>query len=457
MKMHLYGAFLNLKNMKFETIVALATAPMKSALAVIRVSGDDAFEIVSKCSSKDLTKITKRTLLIANIVDGDKEIDEAVLAVYKGPKSFTGEDLVEIICHGSVLIANEIIQLLISKGARMATNGEYSSRAFLNQKIDLVQAEAINDVINATTAEAKNLSILSLKGDTSGLIVPIKTRLADILSLIEVNIDYPEYEDIEVANKETIISTVDELLPQIEKYIKDGNQGKIVKEGVKVAIVGKPNVGKSSLLNALLGESKAIVTDIAGTTRDIVEGEINLNGVVLHLLDTAGIRDSEDKVESIGVDKSKATIQEADLVIVVLDASNKLDALDKEILEMSKDKKRIIVYNKKDLININNKDNIYISAQSGEINSLKDAIYKELGIEDNVFTTPSLNNARQLGLLKKAYESLKKAKEDAEMDLSIDLISVSLYDAYVAILEILGEANQLDISKEIFSRFCVGK
>ena len=443
--------------MKFETIVALATAPMKSALAIIRVSGDDTFEIVSKCSNKDLTKITKRTLLIGNIVDGDKEIDEVVLAVYKGPKSFTGEDLVEIICHGSVLIANEIIQLLISKGARMATNGEYSSRAFLNQKIDLVQAEAINDVINATTSEAKNLSILSLKGETSSLLVPIKTKLADILSLIEVNIDYPEYEDIEVANKTTIINVVDELIPQIQKLIKNGNQGKIIKEGVKVAIVGKPNVGKSSLLNALLGESKAIVTDVAGTTRDVVEGEINLNGIVLHLLDTAGIRNSDDKVESIGVDKSKHLIEEADLVIVVLDASSELDEMDKEILELSKDKKRIVVYNKNDLVNTYNKDNIYISAQNNDINQLKEAIYRVLGIDEEVFTTPSLNNARQLGLLMKAEQSLLKAKEDAENDLSIDLISVSLYDAYMAILEILGEANQMDISKEIFSRFCVGK
>ena len=443
--------------MKLETIVALATPPMKSALAIIRVSGDDAFEIVSKCSNKDLTQITKRTLLIANIIDNGKEIDEVVLAVYKGPKSFTGENLVEIICHGSMLIANQIIGLLISKGARMAVNGEFSSRAFLNQKIDLIQAEAINDVINATTIEAKNLSILSLNGETSSLISPIKTRLADILSLIEVNIDYPEYEDIEVANKNTIINVIDEIVPQIQTLIKNGNQGKIIKEGIKVAIVGKPNVGKSSLLNALLGESKAIVTDIAGTTRDVVEGEVNLNGIVLKLLDTAGIRHSDDYVESIGVDKSIKTIEEADLVIVVLDASKELDDEDRQILELSSNKKRIIVYNKLDLSNNINKDNIYISALNGDLSSLIDAIYQELGIESNAFTTPSLNNTRQLGLLKKAEESLLKAKEDAEQDLSIDLIAVSLYDAYTAILEILGEANQLDISREIFSRFCVGK
>ena len=443
--------------MKFETIVALATAPMKSALAVIRVSGDDAFEIVSKCFSKDITSITKRTCLVGSIIDGDKEIDEVVINVYKGPKSFTGEDLVEIICHGSALIANEIIELLLSKGARLATNGEYSSRAFLNQKIDLVQAEAINDVINATTKEAKALSILSLKGDTSNLLVPLKTRLADILSLIEVNIDYPEYEDIEVANKEKIISTIDELLPEIERLTKEGEQGLIIKEGIKVAIVGKPNVGKSSLLNALLGESKAIVTDIAGTTRDVVEGEINLNGVVLHLLDTAGIRDVEDKIESIGINKSKEVIKEADLVIVVLDASSELDEMDKEILAISEDKKRIIIYNKSDLSTKTDDDKIYISALTGDISPLKKEIYKAVGLENEAFTTPSLNNMRQLGLLKNVKESLLKAKQDTELDLSIDLIAVSLYDAYRSILEILGEVDQIDISKEIFARFCVGK
>ena len=443
--------------MKFETIVALATAPMKSALAVIRVSGDDAFEIVSKCFSKDITGITKRTCLVGSIIDGNKEIDEVVINVYKGPKSFTGEDLVEIICHGSVLIANEIIELLLSKGARLATNGEYSSRAFLNQKIDLVQAEAINDVINATTKEAKALSILSLKGDTSNLLVPLKTRLADILSLIEVNIDYPEYEDIEVANKEKIIATIDELLPEIERLTKEGEQGLIIKEGIKVAIVGKPNVGKSSLLNALLGESKAIVTDIAGTTRDIVEGEINLNGVVLHLLDTAGIRDVEDKIESIGINKSKEVIKEADLVIVVLDASSELDEMDKEILAISEDKKRIIIYNKSDLSTKADDDKIYISALTGDISPLKKEIYKAVGLENEAFTTPSLNNVRQLGLLKNVKESLLKVKQDTELDLSIDLIAVSLYDAYRSILEILGEVDQIDISKEIFARFCVGK
>lgn len=441
----------------FETIVALATAPLKSALHIIRVSGDDCFDVVSKCFSKDIRDIKERTLLVGHIVDGDKVIDEVVLAIYKGPKSFTGEDLVEITCHGSVLIANEIIELLLSKGARLATNGEYTSRAFLHERIDLIQAEAINDVINSTTKEAKELSLLSLKGETSKLIMPIRTRIADILSLIEVNIDYPEYEDIEVANKGNVVSIVDELVPIINKLVNEGEKGLIIKEGIKVALVGKPNVGKSSLLNALLGESKAIVTDIAGTTRDIVEGEINLNGVVLHLLDTAGIREVDDKVESIGVDKSKAAIKEADLVIVLLDASSNLDDQDKEILDLVKDAPHIIVYNKMDLSKSNPVDGICISALNNDINPLKNAIYEKLGLKEESFKIPSLNNTRQLGLLKNVKESLLKAKEDALNDLPIDLVSVSLHDAYNSTLEILGEYNQRDISKEIFSRFCVGK
>ena len=440
-----------------ETIVALATAPLKSALAIIRVSGDDAFEIVSKSFSKDIRDIKERTLLFGNVVDNGKVIDEVVLAIYKGPKSFTGEDLVEIMCHGSMLIANEIIELLIRNGARYATNGEYSSRAFLNNRIDLIQAEAINDVINATTREAKELSILSLKGKTSDLILPIKKRIADVLSLIEVNIDFPEYEDIEVANKGQVVALVDELVPVIDTLVSNGQKGLIIKEGIKVALVGKPNVGKSSLLNAFLGESKAIVTDIAGTTRDIVEGEINLNGVVLHLLDTAGIRESNDKIEAIGVNKTVETIKKADLVIVLLDASNQLDKEDEEILSLVKDVPHIVVYNKADKLSLKEQDKLYISALNNDLTPLKNEIYQVLGLKEESFKTPSLNNTRQLGLLEKIKESLLKAKDDAINDLSIDLVSVSLMDAYNATLEILGEYRQQDISKEIFSRFCVGK
>ena len=440
----------------FETIVALATPPLKSALAIIRVSGDDCFDVVSKCFSKDIRGIDKRTLLTGEIINDNEVIDQVVVAVYKGPKSFTGEDLVEIICHGSMLIANQIIEALIKCGGRLATNGEYSSRAFLHGKIDLIQAESINDVINATTKEAKQLSIQSLKGEVSKLVTPIKSSIADLIALIEVNIDFPEYEDIEVANKELIISSINKIIPSINKLVSDGHKAKIIKDGIKVAIVGKPNVGKSSLLNALLGEDKAIVTDIAGTTRDIVEGEVNLNGVVLHLLDTAGIREVDDKVESIGVDRAKKSIDEAELVIVVLDGSKELEDEDKEILDLTEGRNRIVVYNKNDIANPKAND-IMISALNKNIQPLVDEIYRVVGLDEQSFKQPALNNARQLGLLEKAKEALLKAKEDAENDLTVDLISISLMEAYNAILEILGEANQTDLSKEIFSRFCVGK
>ena len=441
----------------FETIVALATAPIKSALAIIRLSGDDVFAVVSKCFNKDLTDIKEKTVLFGHIIDNNEKIDDVVLLAYKGPKSFTGEDSVEIICHGSPLISKQIIEACIKNGARMATNGEFSSRAYMHNKIDLVQAEAINDVINATTKEAKNLSLLSLDGKTSSLLVPLKTRLADILSLIEVNIDYPEYEDIEVANKEKIVAVIDELLPQIDSLIDDGKKAKIINEGVKVALVGKPNVGKSSLLNSFLGEDRAIVTDIAGTTRDVIEGQANIDGIVLHLFDTAGIRESDDVIESIGVKKSIKTIEEADIVVVVLDSTTKIDKEDQKILDYVKEYNPIIVYNKSDSNDGKQSNVLAISALNNQIQPLVNAIKERLGLDEKAFSKPALNNARQLGLLAKAKESLIAAKNDALNDLTVDLISISIFDAYTAILEILGEANQIDLAKEIFSRFCVGK
>ena len=438
----------------FETIVALATPPMKSALAIVRLSGDDVFEVVGKCFNKDISNVSERKIFFGSIVNEGEKIDDVVLLVYKNPKSFTGEDSIEIICHGSPLISKQIIETCIKNGARMATNGEFSSRAFMHNKIDLVQAEAINDVVNSTTKEAKRLNLLSLDGKTSSLIRPIKTKIADILSLIEVNIDYPEYEDIEVANKDKIIGVVDELIPEINALLDDGQKAKIINEGVKVAIVGKPNVGKSSLLNAFMGEDRAIVTDIAGTTRDVVEGSANIDGIVLHLYDTAGIRESSDKIEAIGIEKSKKTIKEADIVVVVLDSSNELDEEDKQIMDYTKGLNPIVVYNKDDA---GSSKELSVSALNNQIEPLIKAIKERIGVDEQSFSKPALNNARQLGLLAKAKESLLAAKRDAENDLTVDLISTSLFDAYTSVLEILGEANQLDLSKEIFSRFCVGK
>ena len=439
----------------FETIVALATAPIKSALGIVRLSGDDVFEVVNKCFSKDLTNIKERTIVYGSIINNGEKIDDVVLLAYRGPKSFTGEDSIEIICHGSPLVCKQIIEACIENGARMATNGEFSSRAYLHNKIDLIQAEAINDVVNSTTKEAKKLNLLSLDGKTSNLVKPIKNRIADILSLIEVNIDYPEYEDIEVANKDKIVSVIDELLPQIDALLSDGEKARIINEGVKIAIVGKPNVGKSSLLNAFLGEDRAIVTDIAGTTRDVVEGSANVDGLVLHLFDTAGIRESNDVIESIGIERSKKTIQEADIVVVVLDSSNKLDKEDKQILDFAQKYDPIVVYNKDD--SSSERSKLSISALNNRIEPLIKAIKERVGVNEQTFSKPALNNTRQLGLLKRAKESLLIAKNDALSNLTVDLISTSLFDAYTSVMEILGESNQLDLSKEIFSRFCVGK
>lgn len=436
----------------FETIVALATPPLKSALAIIRLSGADCFKVVSKIFSKELEATKEKEIHYGFIKDGDKQIDQVVLLTYVHPHSFTGEDSVEIVCHGSPLIANEIISVLLKNGARMATNGEFSSRAYLNGKIDLVQAEAINDIINATTIEARDLSMVSLTGETSKMFKPIKEKIGEILSSIEVNIDYPEYEDIEVVTKEKVIDVCSKISAEIDSLIADGENSRLYREGLKIAIVGKPNVGKSSLLNALIKSDKAIVTDIAGTTRDVVEGDFNLNGVPVHLFDTAGLRESNDKIEKIGINKSLEAINNSDLVLFVVDETG----LDNELYSLVKDKKHIVVTNKADLVSSKDKNTLYISAKNNDIEPLLNKIKETMNIGD-VVVKPTFNNTRQLGLLKNISNCLKVAIKDAKDDQPIDLISVSIMSAYNAALDLTGEVNKNDLTDEIFSRFCVGK
>lgn len=436
----------------FETIVALATAPAKSALAIIRLSGDDCFDVVSKCFSKDLRNTKERAVHFGFIKDGEKNVDQVVLLTYVSPHSFTGENAVEIICHGSLLIANQIIALLLKNGARMATNGEFSSRAYLNGKIDLIQAEAINDIINATTDEAKELSMVALEGKTSRMFKPIKEKIAEILSQIEVNIDYPEYEDIEEVNREKVEVTCKEILSDINSLIEQGEKDRIYREGLNVAIVGKPNVGKSSLLNAFLKEDKAIVTDIAGTTRDVVEGEINMGGVPIRLYDTAGLHESNDMIEQIGINKAKEAIKKADLILFLVDETG----IDNDLYALIKDKKHIIVRNKSDLV-LNKKDNeIYISAKKNDIDALVNKVKEVMNIGE-VSLKPSFNNTRQLGLLKSIAKNLETALKDTKDNQPIDLIATSIMLAYNAALDLLGENNKNDLTAEIFSRFCVGK
>lgn len=440
----------------FETIVALATPPLRSALAIVRLSGDDCFFIVSKFFTKDITKVEKNTIYHGFIKDEEELIDEVVLLAYKGPRSFTGEDSVEIMCHGSPLIFNRIIKVALKNGARLATNGEYSSRAYAHGKLNLMQAESINDLINAETEESKKLSLMALKGDTAKLIDPLKKSLGDILSLIEVNIDYPEYLDIEEANNEKIVEICKENIKYIEKLIKDGVKGNIIKDGINVAIVGKPNVGKSSILNALLNENKAIVTDVKGTTRDIVEGKINLNGVLINLFDTAGIRESSDEVESIGIKKSISKLRDSDIVLCVFD-SQEYDEEDKEITKLVEGKNTIFVYNKKDLVQNNLDDKLYVSALNKDVEPLKKAIIEKLGLSKENYDNPSIANTREIGILENIKTILERVLIDVKSEIPIDLINSELKEAYLKTLSITGEDNDFDIAKEIFSRFCVGK
>ena len=357
-----------------------------------------------------------------------------------------------------MIIANQIIELIIKYGARLAQRGEFSSRAFYNGRIDLVQAEAINSLINAETLQSKRLQMYSLTGETSKLIKPIETTLADILSLIEVNIDYPEYQDIEEMTNDKIINDINPLIEIIDKLIKDGERNKIINEGINVALVGRPNVGKSSLLNALLKTDKAIVTDIPGTTRDVVEGKINLGGIIINLLDTAGIRDSYDEVEKIGIQKSKEAITKADLIILVMEANIITDE-DNLLLDATKDKKRLVVYNKKELLDENKLDEnkIYISAINKDISSLEKAIKKLFNVEEINNLNPSLCSSREIGLLSQVKMNLLSAKEEALNNISLDLVSIYLKRAYDSIRDILGEEIKVDLASEIFSRFCVGK
>lgn len=440
----------------FETIVALATPPLRSALAIVRLSGDDCFFIVSKFFTKDITKVEKNTIYHGFIKDEEELIDEVVLLAYKGPRSFTGEDSVEIMCHGSPLIFNRIIKVALKNGARLATNGEYSSRAYAHGKLNLMQAESINDLINAETEESKKLSLMALKGDTAKLIEPLKKSLGDILSLIEVNIDYPEYLDIEEANNEKIVEICKENIKYIKKLIKDGVKGNIIKDGINVAIVGKPNVGKSSILNALLNENKAIVADVKGTTRDIVEGKINLNGVVINLFDTAGIRESSDEVESIGIKKSISKLRDSDIVLCVFD-SQEYDEEDKEITKLVEGKNTIFVYNKKDLVQNNLDDKLYVSALNKDVEPLKKAIIEKLGLSKENYDNPSIANTREIGILENIKTILEQVLIDVKSEIPIDLINSELKEAYLKTLSITGEDNDFDIAKEIFSRFCVGK
>ena len=444
------------------TIVAISTALGEGAISIIRVSGDDAIKIINPLfDGKNLEKASSHTINYGHIVYNGEIIDEVLLSIMKAPKTYTKEDVIEINTHGSIAVVNKIMEILLLEGCRLAEPGEFTKRAFLNGRIDLTESEGVMDLINSETELTRKMAINELSGNVSRLIEDTREDIISLISNIEVNIDYPEYEDIEVVTINKIREKVREIKEKLLKTLKLSEDGKILKDGIKTVILGKPNVGKSSLLNALLEEEKAIVTDVKGTTRDIVEGSILVGGVKLNLIDTAGVRKSDDIVEKIGIEKSLNLIDEAELVLLILDASCPLSEEDKYLLEKTKDKKRIIIMNKIDL-KLNNSymdDVIKISAKNNEgIEDIKDAI-KELF---NVGTFMSKNltfftNVRQISLLKSAIKSLEDVEQGIKEEREIDMIEIDLKLVWEKLGDIIGANYTEELIDNLFSRFCLGK
>ena len=451
--------------MKKDTIAAIATAMSNSGIGIVRISGAESLDIVRKVyKGKELTD---HSIHYGYIIDGEETIDEVLVMVMKGPHSFTGEDTVEINCHGGVYVVKRVLEAVIKCGARPAEPGEFTKRAFLNGKIDLSQAEAVIDIINSKNEYALKSSVSQLKGNVQRKIKEIRAEILYHTAFIETALDDPEHISVD-GYGQTLKLTVDNLLIEIEKLLKSANNGRMIKEGIKTVILGKPNAGKSSLLNVLVGEDRAIVTDIAGTTRDVLEECIQLQGISLNVMDTAGIRDTDDVVEKIGVNKAKEQAGEADLIIYVVDSSRELDQNDFDIIDMIRDKKSIILLNKSDLTTIVTKDMVksYIDKPMLEISTkqesgiqefeetLKNMFFDgEISFNDEVYIT----NIRHKTAISDAYESLQKVIFSIENDMPEDFYSIDLLDAYEALGSITGETIGEDLVNEIFSKFCMGK
>ncbi len=411
--------------------------------------------------------MASHTLNYGHIVDPDKDeiLDEVMVGAMRSPKTFTREDIIEINTHGGIAVTNEILQLVIREGARLAEPGEFTKRAFLNGRVDLTQAEAVMDIIRAKTDKAMNIAVKQLDGSLSDLINNTRQEILNTLAQVEVNIDYPEYDDVEEATTEIIREKTSEFEALLTNLLKTARRGKILREGISTAIIGRPNVGKSSLLNNLLREEKAIVTDIEGTTRDVIEEYVNINGVPLKLVDTAGIRETEDIVEQIGVERSKKALKEADLVLLVLNASEPLTDQDRQLLEISQDSNRIILLNKVDLpekIEIDQlpEDHIKISVLKNQnIDQIEDRInalfFENAGLVEQDATY--LSNARHISLIEKAVESLQAVNEGLALGMPVDLLQVDLTRTWEILGEITGDAAPDELITQLFSQFCLGK
>ena len=444
--------------MNEDIIVAIATSRLEAAISIIRISGKESIAFVQQFFTGKILNKDSHTITYGYIKEDTQKIDEVLVNIYRGNKTFTGEEMVEINCHGGVYITSKVLEVCIKYGARQAERGEFSKRAFLNGRIDLSQAEAISDLITAKNNYATTLALQGIQGSISHFIEELKESLIKIITQIEVNIDYPEYDDVEELTASSLLPKSIHLQEKMNQILEDSKNVKLLKEGIQTAIIGKPNVGKSSLLNALLKEDKAIVTNIAGTTRDIVEGSISIDGLILNMIDTAGIRKTDNIIESIGVEKSKETIKQADLVLLVLDGSTALTNEDQELLELTKDTNRIIVLNKKDQGIVVHLDSISISAKEQDILLLTKQIKEmfNLGkISDN--SNEILTNARQTMLLYQANLALIQAINAMKDNIPTDLIVEDLYECWQNLKEILGEKAKEDLLDELFKRFCIGK
>lgn len=445
-----------------DTIVGLSTALATQAVSIIRVSGKESIKIVNNIfKGKDLEKVESHTINYGHIFYHDKIIDEVLVSIMKSPKTYTKEDIVEINSHGGISTTNKIIEILLELGCRLAEPGEFTKRAFLNGRIDLIEAEAVNDLINAKTEKNRTLALNNMSGKLTSKINEIREELIKIISNIEVNIDYPEYEDINVVTTNEIVNIIKKIKSELEKLLKDSKDSNLIKNGINVAIIGKPNVGKSSILNHLLNEDKAIVTDIAGTTRDIVEGQILLNGTLINLIDTAGIRETNDLVEQIGVKKSLDYISKADLVLIVLNNNEELSLEDKEIIEQVSDNKRLIFVNKNDLPNKLKLDYKYVTGNTiskDGLDNLKNEIIKKFEL-DNITEKDItyISNIRQVNHIKDALNSINSALDNINEDISIDIIEIDLRSAWESLGDIIGANYNEELIDNLFANFCLGK
>lgn len=460
-------------NSEADTIAAISTPVGEGGISIVRISGDDAIKVAQRIyQGKNLEKVASHTINYGHIIDPDtkQEVDEVMVSVMRAPHTYTREDVIEINCHGGLLATNRILQLVLSYGARMAEPGEFTKRAFLNGRIDISQSEAVMDLIRAKTDKSMKVALNQLDGDLSRLIRHLRKDILDVLAQVEVNIDYPEYDDVEEMTTKMLKEKATDIQQRIHSLLKTAKQGKVLREGLATAIIGRPNVGKSSLLNALLHEDKAIVTNVAGTTRDVIEEYVNVNGVPLKLIDTAGIRDTADTVEKIGVERSRKALDAADLVLLLIDNSAPLTAEDEKLLAATKDKQRIVILNKTDLpsqLDLDRLKELVGDAALIETSIVKHEGMDQLGAQishmffdqgiessqNNVMVT----NARHIGLLHQANDALSDVLKGIADGMPVDLVQIDMTRCWDLLGEITGDSYQDELLDQLFSQFCLGK